>query len=272
MYQIGNAGCRVERLGAVATSKGTAVLPSTSSGVYGSAASIGTTTFDYEQVLIDMSALTQNVHVIVDLHYSTNQGHAISAVEGLYYNGYRLYTESALQVMLPLHVPTGSTLYMSAKCNGGASTSLYCAVTGFSRGLCGLPGFRRIKSFQSSPSGYTIGITGGVSGGDISGWRAINASLEESIDGILSIACNRSTTVGTCGWGSVQYGTGALGEEVPITPWMGHFVEEGNYDGPLGNNYQYANCRIEAGTRVAARCWTQNTPAGFNIMGYGMVR
>lgn len=274
MYQIGDARGRIERLGAVSASKGTAVDPAMSANTYGSAVSLGTTTFAWEAMYVNCNGLGANVNISLDLHLSTSQGETICIANGIPFQGNRLWTEAQQCIPLPLHVPSGSTIYASAKQSGSTSVSLYTAVIGMSRGLCGLPGFSRIVRLGPTTASSNDTVSIGGSAGDISGWTQLSSSIGYEVDGLMAIPLNRGTTTGSAAWCSFQLGTGASGSEYPITPFFWHHAEETNFDGPMCNSgMSWFPCHLGASSELAIRAWTSGSqPGTLAYRAFGAIR
>lgn len=255
------ASIRHETLGATpATSLGTTATSSATVNAKGAWVGLGTTGFDYGMVLINAGATTSGADYLVDIGLEHAAGSWTVLIADLRHHSRRAFYCGGAPKLLPIRVPTGTTLgYRTAASTAAASISLQ--LTGFETGLYGAPGWTRLVPLFTPATSRGVSIDPGATANTKSGWVELLSSSPIQTDALLvAVGPNGVTTRNSAmGW-LIDIGIGASGSERPVL--MNLAADAGTYLDVLNQEtYGPFPGSIAAGTRIVARAQCSATAA-----------
>lgn len=136
------ATCRNETLGAVTASTTGTTVPNGGAGAWSSWQSIGTSSFSYERLILRIVGAPGNITGLIEIGIGTSSATVWTLAQQLllFQANPSLY-DGVFD--LPLHVPSGSQLWVRTYAGAGTS-DVQVILHGSSVGIMGVPGFSRL--------------------------------------------------------------------------------------------------------------------------------
>ncbi len=255
-------GGRSETLGATtASSRGVQVTAGGTANSKGSWATIGTTTFEYNSVLVFLtqSGSTTAGDSVWDIAVGSSGNESIIAAD-LRCND-RKGPQSLVAVYnLPIRVKAGQTI--SARCaSTTVSNSYWALIVGLHSSIAQASFSQCIALYTPSSSrGVTID-PGGINNTKGS-WAQLIASVPQEVGAILlGVGANADVTRTTASRIFVDLGIGAASSEYVILPDLATSFDA-TTDNPLPSVIGPLPLQLKSGVRLAARAQSNNATSG----------
>jgi len=253
--------CAGTDYGAVAaTSLGTLLTASASTNTKGSWSQLGSAlSFDVSLIHLTLYTTTAARNIILDIGIGASGSQQV-LMSNLYFRPTGS-TDSQLDIILPMDIPTGSVLWGRAQSNTASSAVTFVKINGYSGGFvqgAGHSGGDGIGITLGSSVGTTL--TASAAGNTKGSYAQLIASTARDYSGLIVLAYGQSATEYL-----MDIAIGASGSEQVIMPnvMLGIASMAGFYI-PLA---------VPSGTRVAARCQCAAAAADTIVMSaVGMYR
>jgi hypothetical protein len=249
---------RYETLGAVPSStRGTTVTASASVNTKGSWTTIGTTTFEYHTLYVDLGN-GGTADFVVDI--GINNGSSVMTLcEDLRLCSLRGGAANGANYALPLYVPSGSALQARVASSVTVAT-LSVILRGASNGWQGAPGCRKVQAFYTSASSRGLDLDPGTDDTDTA-WTEIDATTAYSAHGLMiGIGNGGESTRAALRTYLLDVGMGAAASEYLLISDL--LLSQGSVaDAVLPHVLGPFPCSIPASTRLAVRARTSAATA-----------
>lgn len=272
MYNLSrNAGMRSETLGATtASSTGTTITAAGSANTKGSWTTIGTSTFDYEYVIVCVGHAGGAVNYVVDIGIQSNSGDRV-LIQDLRLDATRVAASRSNQYGIPVHFPSGSVI-RARSASSTLSSVCRVIVIGFSRGFSGGAGYSRCIALCTATVSRGITIDNNVAVNTKGAWTSLTTTSVEIAAIFGHIGLNADIARGAVVSGLIDIGIGTATNFTIVSNITASY--ETTNDIWMPSVLPVMPIGIPANHNVVARHQTSATTAGdraFDLMLYGLI-
>lgn len=259
---------RAESIGAnTANSLAVTVTASGTANAYGSWATLGTTTFEYNSIIVYAIRGSAAADYVLDLGIDDGAGN-VFVIAGSLRAPNRKAADYGYSYALPLRVPAGKALVARVACNT-ASASILVSVTGMSRGPRGITGYSRCLPLYTAATSRGVTVDPGGTANTKGSWAQLVASTAfETAAVMLCVGHNADSSRTAAASALLDIGVGSAGNEFALIPNipLGWTTTS---DTPVPAVVGPFECCIPQGRRVAARMQCTDTTAGDRTIDVG---
>lgn len=251
-----------ETLGAVTgTSTGTLVTASATVNAKGAWETIGTSTFAYERIIVQVGATGSAADYVFDIGIDDGAGNSFVLAENLRISALKGAGDLFLSYSLPLKIAAGAIVEARSAATV-ASAGLRMTIVGCSASPLSGGSYSYMVALYTPATSRGVAIDAGATRNAKGAWAQLQASTAHNVDAImLGIGPNADVTRTAVTTGLLDIGIGTAGAEFSLASNMlwGFTTTS---DTPFPNVIGVIPMGIAAGTRVAARCQANNNTAG----------
>jgi hypothetical protein len=239
--------------------------------VYGSYTALGTPSFQYEWITLNVANAATSDKMI-DIGYNDGSGNWHRIADHIAFQG-RKYADLHHNYSIPLRCKAGKELGARIIASTGGAT-LQMTLTGYSKGPMGLPGYSRMIGLNDSwSSSRGLAVDPGGTANTKGSWAVVSTSCIAESDALFcTIGYNGDTTRTSAAVMLLDLGVGASSSERVIVPNL--FTRwSSNQDGPQ-NVFGILPVPIKSGIRIVARSQCSDNAAGdrtCDVCVYGFV-
>lgn len=251
-----------ETLGAVAgTSTGTQITSSATTNAKGAWATIGTTTFAYEQIIIQVGASGSAADYVFDIGIDDGAGNSYVLAADLRISALKGAADLFLSYPLPLKIAAGAIVEARSAATI-ASATLRMTIVGCTASPLSGGSYSSMVALYTPATSRGVTIDTGATANTKSAWTQLQASTAHHVDAImLGIGPNADVARTAATTGLLDVGIGTSGAEFALASNMlwGFTTTS---DTPFPNVIGPIPMGIPAGSRVVSRAQSNNTTAG----------
>lgn len=214
----------------------------------GSYATIGTSTFAYEEFVLDIVEGGFADSYRIDVAYNDGSDHVV--VTDLPWDG-TLSANHRFSMKFQVHIPSGATVKVRFQADGGASRTLLCLIAGYSVGSGGNPGKTAVHSctdFNASETLAANPITQAGVAGTWSAWTTLCASTANAVQALWVGLSRHADSTRTADSGVIEVAIGAAASEVPIGA-----IQFEQSTSVIYGGFTHFDYLIAAGSRISYR-------------------
>ena len=251
-----------QTLGAVTgTSTGTLVTASATTNAKGAWATIGTTTYAYDRIIVQVGAAGSAADYVFDIGIDDGAGNSYVLAENLRLSGLKGAGDLFLSYSLPLKIAAGAIVEARAAATV-ASATMRITIIGCSASPLSGGSYSYMVALYTPATSRGVTIDTGATLNTKSAWTQLQASTAHNVDALmLGIGPNADVTRTAVTTGLLDIGIGSSGAEFALASNMlwGFTTTS---DTPFPNVIGVIPMGIAAGTRVVARAQSNNVTAG----------
>lgn len=251
-----------ETLGAVTgTSTGTLVTSSATINAKGAWATIGTSTFAYEQIIIQVGASGSAADYVFDIGIDDGAGNAFVLAADLRISARKGAGDMFLSYALPLKIAAGAIVEARSAATT-ASATLRMTIVGCTASPLSGGSYSSMVALYTQAASRGVTIDTGATANTKSAWTELQASTAHNVDAIMiGIGPNADVNRTAVTTGLLDVGIGTSGAEFALaSDLLWGFTTTS--DTPYPNVIGPISIGITAGTRVVGRAQSTNTAAG----------